>query len=98
MRTKKSPSGEPASLKPDQKSARGQRRTAAKAKNTAASSASKPEEAVGTAQLRETAKAAEAVPAPETAQAAGAAQAADEVFEQRLARHYDELKWLYCEL
>ena len=39
-----------------------------------------------------------AAKAEETAEASKVTVAADPVFDRRLARHYDELKWLYCEL
>lgn len=44
------------------------------------------------------AKAAPATPSPAVPQTPPAAPADTAVFDQRLARHYDELKWLYCEL
>lgn len=44
------------------------------------------------------ADAAEPAAPAETAAPAQSDEKGDAVFERRLARHYDELKWLYCEL
>ena len=50
------------------------------------------------APVKEPAPVKAAAPMKEPAPVKTPAPAKDDVFERRLARHYDELKWLYCEL